>query len=86
MIAARIKEGQQSGEISPDSTDHPHGSWIELKMINGCGPYVYLRWRENGHRRSKYLGKVKLNERTQTQTNIAKTIGGEPGQATASQW
>lgn len=41
-----------------DFTSRPRGSWVELKTINGCGPYAYLRWREGGHQRSKYLGKV----------------------------
>ncbi|WP_126148350.1 hypothetical protein [Synechococcus elongatus] len=39
----------------------PQGS-IELKMINGCGPYAYLRYykgKRNGRGQygSKYLGK-----------------------------
>lgn len=39
----------------------PQGS-IELKMINGCGPYAYLRYykgQKNGRGQygSKYLGK-----------------------------
>jgi len=34
------------------------GVWIEEKMIGGCGPYRYKRWREGGRLRSKYLGKV----------------------------
>lgn len=33
--------------------------WVELKTINNCGPYAYLRWHEGGRKRSKYLGKVK---------------------------
>ena len=37
------------------------GVWIEEKMIGGCGPYRYKRWRENGKLRSKYLGKVKTD-------------------------
>ena len=33
--------------------------WIEEKMINGCGPYLYLRWREGKKGlKSKYLGKA----------------------------
>ena len=40
--------------------DHRPGSWVEEKMINGCGPYRYLRWRDNtGRKRSKYLGRVR---------------------------
>ena len=44
---------------SPPTTGHPgRGKWVDLKMINGCGPYAYLRWREGGRCRSKYLGKA----------------------------
>ena len=34
------------------------GSWLEIRMVNGCGPYVYRRWREDGRKRSRYLGKA----------------------------
>lgn len=33
--------------------------WVELKMINGYGPYAYRRWREGGVKRSEYIGKVR---------------------------
>ena len=41
--------------------------WIEHKIIPGkhgkkYGPYRYLRWRENGRTRSKYLGKVQVDD------------------------
>lgn len=45
-----------------DFTSRPRGSWVELKIINGCGPYAYLRWREGGRQRSKYLGKAVVEE------------------------
>lgn len=34
------------------------GGYIELKEINGCGPYAYRRARVNGRMTSTYLGKV----------------------------
>jgi len=34
------------------------GSYVELKTINGCGPYAYKRWREGGRLKSEYIGKV----------------------------
>ena len=34
------------------------GSWLEIRTVNGCGPYVYRRWREGGRKRSRYLGKA----------------------------
>ena len=33
--------------------------YLELKTINGCGPYVYRRARVNGRLTSEYVGKVK---------------------------
>ncbi len=33
------------------------GSYIESKLINGSGPYRYLRYWHQGHRKSVYLGK-----------------------------
>ena len=33
------------------------GSYIESKLINGSGPYRYLRYWHAGHRKSVYLGK-----------------------------
>lgn len=35
------------------------GGSIERKMINGCGPYRYLRWWSGGKHKSAYLGKEK---------------------------
>lgn len=31
---------------------------IEAKIINGCGPYLYLRWWQGKRHRSFYLGKA----------------------------
>jgi len=33
--------------------------YYEQKMINNCGPYLYLRYWSGGKHRSVYLGKVK---------------------------
>jgi hypothetical protein len=33
--------------------------WVELRMVNGCGPYAYERWWEGGRKRTRYWGKVK---------------------------
>jgi hypothetical protein len=37
--------------------------WIEEKYVKRgkkqCGPYRYLRWRQDGKLKSKYLGKAK---------------------------
>lgn len=44
-------------EISTTKKKGKRG-WVELKTINGCGPYAYRRWREGGRLRSEYVGKV----------------------------
>ena len=35
------------------------GGYVELKTINGCGPYAYRRARVGGRLTSEYIGKVK---------------------------
>jgi hypothetical protein len=35
---------------------------IERKTINGCGPYLYLRYWSGGKHRSVYLGKAETND------------------------
>lgn len=66
-----IEEEQQRLEMEPDewemkreekmSKTGARGSRgnIELKMINGCGPYAYLRFRSSDIHHSFYLGKAK---------------------------
>jgi hypothetical protein len=49
--------GQRSGKAKGRRGDG--GEWIDERMINGCGPYYYRRWIENGKKRSEYLGKTK---------------------------
>jgi hypothetical protein len=34
------------------------GRYFEDKMINGCGPYRYLRFWLSGKRKSVYVGKI----------------------------
>jgi hypothetical protein len=51
-------EEQATGGNSGKSKAGPAG-WVELKHINGYGPYAYLRWREGKRMRSKYLGKAR---------------------------
>lgn len=70
LVDTRLSELEQptqpaelvDGAPSPGlvSSKGSRGSgWIELKMINGFGPYAYRRWRTGGKLRSEYLGKVK---------------------------
>ncbi len=56
--AARIGKARSSS--GGDSRKTGGGSaWVELKTINGCGPYAYRRWYEGKRCRSQYIGKVK---------------------------
>ena len=43
---------------APKGRGRGRGYWIEAKIINGCGPYLYRRWREGGRVRSEYIGKA----------------------------
>lgn len=40
----------------------PKRGHVEEKMINGCGPYLYLRHWRGGKLRSTYLGKGRAEE------------------------
>ena len=50
-LAERAADQKQAGEN--------HRGHIELKIINGYGPYAYRRHWQDGHLRSEYIGKVK---------------------------
>ncbi len=46
-------------EVSESKRGRPGGSgYFEDKLIKGYGPYRYLRYWDNGHRRSVYVGKL----------------------------
>ncbi len=49
---------EQAADGNSKSKGGPAG-WVELKHINGYGPYAYLRWRDGKRMRSKYLGKAR---------------------------
>ncbi len=62
----RIELGLEEPEESPvaengagEKSKSGKGGYVELKMINGCGPYAYKRVRKNGRVCSEYVGKVK---------------------------
>lgn len=74
MLPNEHEEGEKEGEhvVSPVQSpvsagrsampgDAPKGAWIEIKTIKGHR-YRYLRWREGGKRRSRYLGKAVAGE------------------------
>jgi hypothetical protein len=47
-------------EKVPKTGAHGSRGRIELKMINNCGPYAYLRFRAGDTHHSFYLGKAKV--------------------------
>jgi hypothetical protein len=61
--ASDILEEREQAEVgygaAPAESSSRGGGWLELKTVNGCGPYVYRRWREGGRLRSEYVGKVR---------------------------
>ncbi|MCI0649946.1 MAG: hypothetical protein L0346_34390 [Chloroflexi bacterium] len=62
MIDALLDDPADSEPAGDGDTaigDSGGRGWVELKMINGCGPYAYKRWRQGGRLRSEYIGKVK---------------------------
>jgi hypothetical protein len=65
MLEADFSE--EAGSEAPNQTlkerflyHGPKGGrgYYEEKVINGCGPYLYLRYWSGGKHRSIYLGKV----------------------------
>jgi hypothetical protein len=70
-VEARLAELGGDGEISGEDTPPKsggalqqagRGGWVELKIINGCGPYAYARWLDGKIKRSRYIGKVRGQE------------------------
>ena len=66
LRARRIELGLEEPEEEPtadsgagESNKGGKGGYLELKTINGCGPYVYRRARVGGRLTSEYVGKVK---------------------------
>jgi|JFJP01.1.fsa_nt_gi hypothetical protein len=58
-----LDELSEDSDRTPNTNDGNGGGTgrgsIERKMINGCGPYLYLRYWSGGKHRSIYLGKGK---------------------------
>lgn len=56
--AAEQDAGGPAGQGASGGKGSKGGAWLELRTINGCGPYVYRRWREGGRKKSEYVGKA----------------------------
>jgi hypothetical protein len=67
IIDALLEASSPEPETSPvpAGDSQPHGTrgggYFEDKMINGCGPYQYLRYWLCGKRKSVYVGKKKMD-------------------------
>jgi hypothetical protein len=59
-LAALVAASEPGGSAHDDEPHRERGGHIELKLINGYGPYKYLRRMEGGKLRSIYLGKASL--------------------------
>jgi hypothetical protein len=59
MVGLAELEEERNREVERDKYGKPvnQKGHIEERWINGCGPYFYLRWWEEGKHRSAYLGK-----------------------------
>lgn len=53
------EEGKAQSDTAGKSEKSAARGYLELKTINGCGPYVYRRVRVDGRLTSEYIGKVK---------------------------
>lgn len=69
LVAEEREEQQRSPDAKPSIYRGPKGGKgsIEIKTINGCGPYRYLRYWSGNKHRSVYLGKVEADE-TESET------------------
>ena len=58
-IELGIEEPAEEPAAENGGGEKSKAGYLELKTINGCGPYVYRRARVNGRLTSEYVGKVK---------------------------
>jgi hypothetical protein len=58
LLESRKEEEPVEDADEDGSSDERQGGHVELKMINGYGPYRYLRYWSGGKLKSQYLGKV----------------------------
>ena len=61
FFAPTEEDGEDDQVADPEEkSDKPAAKGhIEAKMINGCGPYLYLRYWSGKTLKSKYIGKGK---------------------------
>lgn len=61
LAALTEDEDEDQGETGDDFAPNGRAArgHVEEKTINGCGPYLYLRYWEGKTLKSKYIGKKK---------------------------
>lgn len=66
QLQQQVLERQEKQELEVDQHGKPSNQqgYVEEKMINGCGPYRYLRFWSGKKHRSVYLGKARSDERS----------------------
>ena len=53
------EDDDQVGDLDRNGDKPAAKGHVEAKMINGCGPYLYLRYWSGKTLKSKYIGKAK---------------------------
>ena len=63
LLDATDDDSEDADQVEGDKPAKPGArGHIEAKTINGCGPYLYLRYWSGKTLRSKYIGKAKAKE------------------------
>lgn len=57
-----LSKGDDCGSRGSAGGNRARSGYFEDKLIKGYGPYRYLRYWDNGKRRSVYVGKVKCEK------------------------
>ena len=59
FAATEEEDDDQVGDLDRNGDKPAAKRHVEAKMINGCGPYLYLRYWSGKTLKSKYIGKAK---------------------------
>lgn len=59
FAASEKEDDDQVADLDRNGDKPAAKGHVEAKMINGCGPYLYLRYWSGKTLKSKYIGKAK---------------------------
>ena len=59
LDAAQVETVEAVAPTAPTNGKNGAKGYIDWKMINGCGPYAYLRYWSGKTLKSHYIGKAK---------------------------